>query len=146
MAPWIMQSDWRSIPCVWAVHFQICHQRLQSRLNQLLLVLMRTVHGIEIMLLDMDLSVHAGRLAESERHLGGKVYLDSYLLENGDRFLRISVNNQHFQPSTNFRHFTRCTTTWQPRTHPGSLKLSLGDYLLMAQQCARLSFSLANPP
>ena len=67
-----------------------------------------------------DMNAQVGRIASSEKHLGGPFGIQTNRTDNDDRLLQLCADHKLYLISTNFKHKKRQTVTWRSNNpaHP----------------------------
>ena len=73
-----------------------------------------------VVVLAGDMNAHVGRIASSEKRLGGPFGIQTKRTDNGDRLLQLCADHKLHLISTNFKHKKRQTVTWRSNNpaHP----------------------------
>ena len=82
--------------------------------------LLRSAKQRDVVVLAGDMNAQVGRIASSEKRLGGPFGIQTNRTDNGDRLLQLCADHKLYLISTNFKHKKRQTVTWRSNNpaHP----------------------------
>ena len=84
--------------------------------------LLRSAKQRDVVVLAGDMNAQVGRIASSEKHLGGSFGIQMNRTDNDDRLLQLCADHKLYLISINFEHKKCQTVTWRSKNpvHPST--------------------------